>query len=966
MRNFGQFCLFWCLAILWLACCHSLVRGSGAVPDSTRILQLLDRSEALARSQPDSALFFARQARDGAREIGHRKFEGMALQYISRFHRIKGELEQAVEILEECEMIFKEIHDFSNLAYVRLDLAKTNKLRGNYPASIKYYTLGKSYLEEVNDSSGLSLVYNRLGNLYTDLKQYEKAIEFHKQSLAINTALDFKIGITANWNNISSAYQYMNESDSALGYLEKALALKQEVKDKQGMVPTLMNLGVVYINLKELDKAEDHLNRSLALARQFEMWNEEADCYINLSYLFIEKGMPEKAIEYGKKAEKMLDKEGYPHSKLFAYKKLSNAYEENGEYKLALAYMKKHINLNDSLFPSDIAVRMVESEAKLEAEKQKAEIELLQSRDALNQLELEVQDRQKWWFIALLGLLLILAIVLYSRYRLKLRTNRELRALDATKSRFFANLSHEFRTPLTLIIGPLEKLLAEGKDQGGASSGLEADGNSSHDNRHAFSRILRNAQHLLNLNEQLLDLAKIESGVLEVSPVHGDVIAYLRPVVEAFRVLAEQKHIAYEVVWEGEGKEGGFDADKLEKVLNNLLSNAVKYTPEGGEIKFLARVGEGLRIEVSDSGEGIAQEDMERIFDRYFRLEQHLDRGVKGAGIGLSLTRELVELMGGKIRVESRLGEGSRFEIELPFMEGSERRLSSENGSESGLNLNGGGDPDQPLLLIVDDHADIRAFVREQFADGYRIMEAANGREGLDTALEALPDLVISDLMMPVMDGIELCRNLKTDARTSHIPVIMLTALATVESRIEGLETGADDYLNKPFNARELQVRVHNLVEQRRKLRELFRKHLEVGHQKQLKERSSPGEAGKSVASGVSAVLPKAEQLFFGKVEAYIQAHLSDPELSVERLGEEMAMSRVQLFRKLKAITGQSPSQLIRGLRLRKAAELLSDGAANVAEAMYESGFDNPSYFAKVFREQYSCSPSEYREHRRN
>ena len=563
MRNFGQFGLFLCLVMVWLFSCHGPVHGSGTKLDSTQIEEILERSEALMRNKPDSSHYYAQRGLEAARDIKNRSLEATALQYISRFHRIRGELDQAVDLLNECEKIFEEIRDFYNLAYIRLDLAKVQQLIGDYPASIRNYTLGKSYLEEVNDSSGLSLTYNRLGNLYTDLKQFDKAISYHKQSLAINTAMDFKLGLTANWNNISSAYQYMDRSDSALIYLKKALALKQEMDDQQGTVPTLMNLGVVYTNLKELDKAEEHLNRSLAMAKRFNMWNEEADCYINLSYLFAEKGMPEKAIEYGKKAEKMLDQEGYPHSRLFAYQKLSKAYETNGDPDLALSYLKKYLHLSDSMFPSDLPARMVESEAQLEAEKQKAEIELLQSRDALNQLELELQDRQTWWLLVILGLLAILAIVLYSRFRLKLHTNRELRALDSTKSRFFANLSHEFRTPLTLIIGPLEQLLREG--EGASRENAGATVVRSEEEQRAFARILRNAQHLLNLNEQLLDLAKIESGVLEVKPVRGDVIAFLRPVAEAFRVLAEQKRIDYQLNWQGEGKEIGFDGDKLER-----------------------------------------------------------------------------------------------------------------------------------------------------------------------------------------------------------------------------------------------------------------------------------------------------------------------------------------------------------------------------------------------------------------
>lgn len=330
-------------------------------------------------------------------------------------------------------------------------------------------------------------------------------------------------------------------------------------------------------------------------------------------------------------------------------------------------------------------------------------------------------------------------------------------------------------------------------------------------------------------------------------------------------------------------------------------------------------------------------------------MDQHVENRFDGTGIGLSLTRELVELMGGEISLETEVGKGSRFVIDLPLLATENLpAISSFAASDHGTDARDEelkGDEGQPLMLIVDDHQEIRSFVKTQFEGDFKVIEAGNGQVGLEMAISELPDIIISDLMMPVLDGIEMCQKLKTDHRTNHIPIVMLTALATVESRIEGLQTGADDYLNKPFNPNELSARVENLVEQRRKLRARFLAQFETNEEEQ-------DDFPQMSAS---------EQAFFSKVEAYVIAYMTDPSLSVERLAEEMAMSRVQLFRKLKAVAGQSPSEIIRMFRLRKAADLLKEGSSNVSEVMFEAGFDNPSYFAKVFRKQYGCSPSEFK-----
>ena len=411
-----------------------------------------------------------------------------------------------------------------------------------------------------------------------------------------------------------------------------------------------------------------------------------------------------------------------------------------------------------------------------------------------------------------------------------------------------------------------------------------------------------------------------------------------------------------------------FDADKLEKILTNLLSNAFKYTPEKGEVNGqISMTSRGrdkdqdfLNIKISDSGPGIPAELVNKIFDRFYQVEgswQHSG----GTGIGLSLTRELVVLQHGQIKVESAEGKGSTFTIVLPLgkdhLDGREYILRAGENLEdtdvanvvlvSGSYVNRDPDEDgieeqdgKARILVVEDSEDVRAHLFENLEDQFTIQEAGDGEEGLSLAVDTVPDLVITDLMMPRMDGVELCKRLKSDERTSHIPVIMLTAKAAIENKIEGLETGADAYMTKPFNMQELQTRLKSLIEQRKMLRERFTRETDIG----------PSDIA------VTSV----DEKFLKKAIKIIEDNLGDCDFDVTALTGEIGMSRMQLFRKLKALTNQSPSEFIRTIRLKRAAQLIKKKFGNVAEITYEVGFNNLSYFAKCFRELYGVPPSEY------
>jgi len=565
-----------------------------------------------------------------------------------------------------------------------------------------------------------------------------------------------------------------------------------------------------------------------------------------------------------------------------------------------------------------------------------------------------------WAYIGY-GLLMLLVIFGARRYemnRLNLRNQvkldevklKEHEETNRVKSRFFANISHEFRTPLTLILGPIERILAEDPGE--------------HIARQA-GMAKRNAMRLLNLVNQLLDLSKLEAGKLQLQASKENIVAFVSGVTMSFESLAERKAIRLKVTAEHNDIEIYFDRDKMAKILANLLSNAFKFTPEDGEIAVtltLVPDGQGedkIEIAVADTGIGISGDEVPKLFDRFYQVDSSHTREHEGTGIGLALTKELVELHHGTIRAFSKIGEGSKFVIELPLgrehlsddqivdaygqvdreivMSEAEYAVPVSPSMQQGSEV---GSEDKTIILVVEDNADVREYIKDSLGDGYRIEEAVNGEQGLAQAESIIPDLIISDIMMPKMDGTELTRRIKNDQRTSHIPVILLTAKSEQESKLQGLETGADDYLTKPFDTKELLARIKNLITIRRKLQEKY----------------GGGEYfGKRGKKTISAL----DEEFLKNVSEVIERHVSEEDFSIEEFDKELGMGRVQIYRKLKALTGKSPSKYIRTVRLAKARALIREKQGNISEIAYSVGFSSPQYFTRCFKEEFGYPPSD-------
>lgn len=569
----------------------------------------------------------------------------------------------------------------------------------------------------------------------------------------------------------------------------------------------------------------------------------------------------------------------------------------------------------------------------------------------------------------------------------KIKETEKLQELDKLKTDFFTNISHEFRTPLTLILGPVKQILDKVTDDS-----IKEDA----------KIIYRSAKKLNTLANQLLELSKIEAGQLKLKVSKLNLMQVLKEIISSFQSFAELKKISLRITEEVEII-CYLDRDKFEKIIGNLLSNAIKFTPAGGCVEVAVRQTylysevtanlrdskknpevsklnnadgriDAIEIDVTDTGLGIPRDQQEKIFDRFYQVDnrhsgKYFDSGAlswEGTGIGLSLTKELVNLHRGKIFVESEEGKGSTFIIKIPSGIGDILQTKNtdepiiENTSEGKLH-SGGEDckylkeqvsiinipaaelfhnESKPLLLIIEDNAEVRNYVKAVLSEDYNIAEAWNGEKGIREAFDSIPDLIISDVMMPGIDGFQLCDRLKSDQRTSHVPVILLTARATMQDKVEGLETGADDYIMKPFEVSELKARIKNLLEQRKRVHEHFRKY---------------GFLKKDEKS-ITAM----DQRFLQKISEIITEHIPDTSFSVEELAENMAVSRSLLHKKLIALAGDPPGEMIKRFRLNKAVQLIERKFGNITEIAFEAGFNDPSYFAVCFKKQFGVSPSHY------
>jgi signal transduction histidine kinase/AraC-like DNA-binding protein len=556
------------------------------------------------------------------------------------------------------------------------------------------------------------------------------------------------------------------------------------------------------------------------------------------------------------------------------------------------------------------------------------------------------------WFIILmfvltLGLVSLVFVFIFKRreltkaYEFEKIKAQKLHELDSFKLNLFTNISHEIKTPLTLIISPLTKILKH---------------NSIHPEiKENLLLMEKNAKHLMKLIKQLLDFRKFQDGKLKIELKRGDMVSFCKNIFMSFEELMKEKDIGYKFSSVQTRIMTSFDPDKLRNILNNLVSNAIKYNKKGGSITFFismiieqdkgfdANESRYVKIEITDTGIGISHKEVPKIFNRYYSKSPHLD--MSSTGIGLAFARELIELHNGKIFVESKEAKGSTFTVLLPFVEETLDFVDEVEDLEMDTkdyiitNEFKQAQKNKKILLVIEDNEDVQQFIKSHFKQEFIVLDAINGKDGLNIAVSTIPDIIISDVMMPGMDGKELCAKIKKDERTSHIPVILLTALSSKDDVKEGLLKGADDYITKPFDIDILQTKIDNLLVMRKSLKEKYSKMM-------------------LQPSQVSFKTP--DEKFLEKAIKIIEKYIDDPELNIDKFVSEMGVSRMQLYRKIDALTNMTVKEFVNDIRLKRAEQILSEKKTNISEVAYSVGFNDLSYFGKCFKRKYGMSPSQY------
>lgn len=836
-----------------------------------------------------------------------------ALNNIGTAMRRMGVLDEAstyhYEALGLCNRFSdKESHDARKCRVVSLNgIGNICLTTGNQETADSVFRLALEGERQLGSALGQAINYANLGSIFEDNGHADSAWVYYRKSLELNEEAGSKLGISLCHNSFGRLYEQDKRYADAIREYREAYAMMEGNSDRWHWLEPCMSLARVYLDQGNMAEAKTYIDRAAKEAAKLPSLEHEAEAQ-RLYYLY---------------------------------------YKSTGNSGMALQSYIKSRDFSDSLNNEKNMNHIQNVRVKYESERNKAEL------DAARQ-SYQNEKRIKEVVMVASGLVAVAALaaigLLYYALVMRKRHQRTMQKLDEMRTSFFTNVTHEFRTPLTLIIG-LGQQLAEGRlEAGDAKAAQEAGGT-----------IVRQGKSLLRLINQMLDIARVRSAVGRPDYRTGNVAAYLKVLTESHHAYARARHIQLSFSAQPGAIDMDFAPDYLSKIMANLLSNALKHTDGGGTVAVSVRQDAGkVVIAVADTGHGISAADLPHIFDMFYQGRDAKAGGALSSGVGLALVKQVAEAMGGDVAVQSEEGKGSTFTVTLParYGSGSWRRFDPselDDGDDSIQLLaepatatmqaqEGTDKASAPVVLIVEDNADIARYIGSELRQAYRLHYASNGIEGLEKAKELLPDIIITDLMMPGKDRLELCANIRASQALNHIPVIMITARSTEADRIKGLEAGADAYLYKPFNPQELNVRVGNLLEQRRLLREKYRQ---------------------AVASGSAdseQVLSKVERDFLNKLVEVVGQQIDAGKFDIESVASRMCLSSRQLNRKVSQITGDSTAAYVMRLRMARARRIMAQHPElSIAEVAMDCGFDDSAYFSKVFKRAFGITPSQAR-----
>ena len=871
--------------------------------------------------------------------------EMLALKKLGKEYRRANRFTDAIEAHTEGENIAKSICDTVEIVQALNNIGTNYRRLGVLDEAAQFHFRALKLCMAFSDKETFQAKKNRvislngIGNISLTLNDIVTADSVFRQALEGERELNSSIGQAINYANIGSLFETKNQTDSAWYYYRKSMEMNIEGKSDLGISLCHTYFGNLYEKEGRMDKAVDEYKKAYSIMEEkVDKWHWLASCIALVRIYIKQKDFP-TALRYLKKAEDVAAEANSLEHLAMVHKCYFDIYNSQKLYKKALdAYLLSE-KYNEMIAGTENMTKIQNERVHFEYDRRQREIDDIHSN--------YMQERKYKNIISITtAVIIILAaiaiVLLYYSLRLRKKKQISMNQLEQIRSSFFTNITHEFRTPLTVVIGLGERLKA---------------GNLTDDEeiRNTGKMIVRQGNGLLELINQLLEISRVKSAIGTSEYRNGDIVGYIHTIIEGSRELTKQKQI--ELVYKPATPKiiMDFIPDYIHKILRNLLSNAVKYTPEFGRIYVTTEItGDKLKLQIADSGSGIPFKDIPHIFETFYQGGN--SKGRVGTGVGLALIRQLTEAMDGQISVRSAEGEGSVFILELPLKHGKQEWEKIDNREITGMERipevviekpvelpadSDCHDENCPSILIIEDNADISSYIGSVLKGKHSLFFAENGKTGLQKALGVMPDVIITDLMMPEMDGLELCRQIRKSEILNHIPVIVITAKCTEQDKIEGLKAGADTYLYKPFNAEELNVSVNSLLQRRKRLQEKYSSGMPVENQE-----------------SVSNV----DREFITRIVDVVYARMPDGNADINGIAAAMSMSARQLNRKILAVTGCNASKYIMQIRLTKAKKLLeNEKNYTISEIAIKCGFEENSNFTRAFKNAYNITPSQYR-----
>ena len=861
-----------------------------------------------------------------------------AYRHLGRAYRNRALFKEAIEAHKTGLELAKAISDTLEIIQAYNNLGTDYRRMGILEESSDYHYMALDYCEKYSDTSSFTIRKNKvvtlngIGNIYLTLGNLEVAEDAFREALKGETSLNSHLGQAINYANIGAIMELKGQNDSALVYYKESLQHNELANSKLGIALCYNHFGELAEKAGNFEEGYRNYKQAYEIMEKSNDRWHWLECCVHYAKANLARGSlseAERCLREGKKVAESI--RSFEHLNLI-YGLISQYYEQKGQLKLAFDNYKLSIQYGDSLSIEENTNHIQNLRVAYEKERSNAEIEI-----ARKAFENEEQKKHMLiWFIVLLILSsgVVIVLLIYAQH-LRAKKNAVLKKTAMIQQTFFTNITHEFRTPLTVILGIAKETEKETDDE---------------DLEQRMHTIIRHGNNLLHLVNQLLDIAKIKSSIGVPDWHQGDVIALARMMTENIAAYADTKDININFVSELPEIEMDFVPDYMMKVFRNLLDNAVKYTPNTGNVYFSIKLkNDKVIMNITDDGNGIPKDKLPHIFDFFYQAG---DKGTGniGSGVGLSMVKQMIQTMNGKITVNSVEGKGTDFCIEMPQQQGNssfDKWLPEDLSDDSqfltqdkieieSLDHEGGGLID---ILVVEDNVDVARYIGSILKDKYSITYAANGEIGLAKAIELVPDIILSDIMMPVMDGITMFQEIRKNDITNHIPIIAITAKSEDRDRLEILDAGADTYLLKPFNSEELCIRIKNMIDRREALK-----------LKATDEEESP-----------HSQLPEASRKFLTNLNEKIYANLSKSSFSSVELADLMCMSRSQLNRKIKSITQFDTTSYIRDAKITLAKKLLLTSDMNIGEIMDECGFEYRSYFNKVFKQSCGTTPAQFR-----